>query len=208
MKKTAEFIPTRQSLLSRLKDWEDAESWNLFFKTYWKLIYHAAIKAGLSDEESKDVVQETILSISRSMPGFCYDAAKGSFKNWLMRLTAWRIADQFRKRDRSLARSCREERCPADTPTIERIPDPLGSGLDTVWAQEWETNLLEAAIDRVKHKVDPKQFQVFHLYVVKQWPASKIAAQPGGHSALPTEKSSKKGLRPACHGSLIRPMGR
>src|SRR5688572_618544 len=34
-----EFIPTRQSLLSRLRDWDDRESWNDFFETYWKLIY-------------------------------------------------------------------------------------------------------------------------------------------------------------------------
>lgn len=32
-------IPTRKSLLGRLKDWEDQESWHVFFDTYWKLIY-------------------------------------------------------------------------------------------------------------------------------------------------------------------------
>ena len=34
-----EFIPTRRSLLSRLKNWDDQDSWRDFFNTYWKLIY-------------------------------------------------------------------------------------------------------------------------------------------------------------------------
>ena len=31
-------IPTRQSLLARLKDVADQESWREFFDTYWRLI--------------------------------------------------------------------------------------------------------------------------------------------------------------------------
>ena len=34
-----ELIPTRRSLLSRLKDWDDQDSWKEFFDTYWKLVY-------------------------------------------------------------------------------------------------------------------------------------------------------------------------
>jgi hypothetical protein len=31
-------IATRSSLLSRLKNWDDQESWKTFFDTYWRLI--------------------------------------------------------------------------------------------------------------------------------------------------------------------------
>ena len=44
-----ELIPTRDSLLSRLKDRHDDESWRDFFNTYWKLIYGVARKAGMTD---------------------------------------------------------------------------------------------------------------------------------------------------------------
>jgi hypothetical protein len=40
-----ELIPTRRSLLSRLKDWDDQESWRDFFNTYWRLIYGLASRA-------------------------------------------------------------------------------------------------------------------------------------------------------------------
>ena len=43
-----EFLPTRRTLLSRLKNREDEQSWKDFFDTYWKLIYGVAIRAGLT----------------------------------------------------------------------------------------------------------------------------------------------------------------
>ena len=73
-------IPTRNSLLARLKNWEDAESWIDFFNTYWRLIYGVAKRSGLTDSEAHDVVQETLLEIAKKMPGFRYDPAIGSFK--------------------------------------------------------------------------------------------------------------------------------
>src|SRR5687767_11139741 len=92
-----ELIPTRQSLLSRLKDWQDRDGWKEFFDTYWRLIYTVALKAGLTQSEAEEVVQDTVVSVSKQMPAFQYDQA-GSFKGWLLQITRRRIADQFRKR--------------------------------------------------------------------------------------------------------------
>ena len=70
-----EFIPTRTSLLERLKRWDDQESWRDFFNTYWRLIYGAAVKAGLSDAEAQEAVQETVIIVSKKMEDFKYDPA-------------------------------------------------------------------------------------------------------------------------------------
>jgi RNA polymerase sigma factor (sigma-70 family) len=170
-----ELIPTRQSLLSRLKDWNDQESWKVFFDTYWRLIYGAALKAGLNDAEAQDVVQDTVISVLKSMPGFEYDTEKGSFKGWLLRLTSWRIADQARKRQKGIEEQPRDSDTSTKTEALERLADPVGIGLEATWDEEWEKNLLAAAVDRVKKKVDPKQYQIFDLYVLKQWPVTKVA---------------------------------
>ena len=58
---------------------------------------------------------------------------------------------------------------------MERIPDPGKPSLDQLWDEEWERNLLEAAIERVKRKVDPKQYQIFDFLVAKGWPVSRVA---------------------------------
>jgi RNA polymerase sigma factor (sigma-70 family) len=170
-----DLIPTRQSLLSRLKDWNDQESWKVFFDTYWRLIYSAAIKSGLTESEAQDVVQEAVISVLKSMPNFEYDAKKGSFKSWLLRLTSWRITDQFRKRQLGIEHRKRKSDTSTRTDTVERVADPVGLKLEATWDEEWEKNLLEAAIERVKRKVDSKHYQIFDLYAMKQWPVSKVA---------------------------------
>src|SRR5512140_3209724 len=80
-------VPTRSSLLSRLRNVGDDASWRLFFETYWRLIYNVARKSGLRDSDAQDIVQETVIAVARNMPQFRYDAAKGSFKHWLLLIT-------------------------------------------------------------------------------------------------------------------------
>jgi RNA polymerase sigma factor (sigma-70 family) len=170
----SELIPTRRTLLSRLRDWNDQTSWKEFFDTYWKLIYKAARESGLTDAEAQDVVQNTVISVLKKMPEFEYNPQIGSFKNWLLKLTHWRIIDQVRKRSPAFVGGAKQSPETRRTGTIERIPDPAGSALEALWNEEWEKNLMDAAIERVKARVDPKQFQIFDLYVIKKMPVAKI----------------------------------
>src|SRR5438045_9765149 len=97
-----EFIPTRKSLLTRLKRWDDHDSWRDFFNTYWKLIYGVAIKAGLSHGEAEEVVQETVLAVARSIAAFKYNPAVCAFKSWLLQVTRSKIANQYARRNRGV----------------------------------------------------------------------------------------------------------
>lgn len=170
-----EFIPTRRSLLSRLKDWDDDESWKDFFNTYWKLIYGVALKSGLSDPEAQDVVQDAVLSVAKKMHDFKYDPAIGSFKSWLLLITKRRITDHLRKKYRQPEAAERRPAETARTATIERIEDPAPLNLEVVWNEEWEKNIMDAAIQRVKKQVKPRQYQMFDFYVLKKWPVTKVA---------------------------------
>jgi len=172
-----ELIPTRDSLLSRLKDRDDHESWQDFFNTYWKLVYGVAVKAGLTDQEAQEVVQETVITVARRIPEFRYDPDVCSFKTWLLNLTRWRIVDQLRKRKPDGAFKRRKAETLARTSTIDRVADPGGMDLERVWDEEWEHYIYEAAIERVKKQVSPEQFQIFALRVFKEWPVMKIARE-------------------------------
>jgi RNA polymerase sigma factor (sigma-70 family) len=170
-------LATRRSLVDRLADWDDRKNWQEFFDTYWKLIYAAARKSGLTEVEAQEVVQETVITVAKKVDKLKYDPAIGSFKGWLLQITRWRIADQFRKRDPvNVARRPRtvDDRL---TATIERVPDPQAIDLDAIWEKEWQDNLFAAAITRVKKKVDPKHFQIFDCCVRKEWPSQKVSEQ-------------------------------
>jgi len=179
-----DLVQTRWSLIQRLKDQDDQESWREFFETYWRLIYSVASKSGLTHAEAEEVVQETILSVCRKMPEFRADPAAGSFKSWLLTLTRWRIGDQFRKRARAEALRHHKSATPdpasdPSTATEERVPDPGGNVLEAVWNEEWEANLLENALEKLKAQVKPKHYQIFYLLAVKEQPPSQVAKTLG-----------------------------
>jgi len=72
--------------------------WKTFFDSYGKLTYDVARKAGLTDDEAQEVVQDVIKAVAQKTPSLGYDAAKGSFKGWVIHLTHWCIIDKLRKK--------------------------------------------------------------------------------------------------------------
>lgn len=58
---------------------------------------------------------------------------------------------------------------------IDKIPDEGKNNFDQVWEREWQNNLLQAALERVKAKVSPKQFQIFDYYVLREWTRPRSA---------------------------------
>src|SRR5213082_2532532 len=113
-------IATRRSLVDRLENWHDRKRWQEFFDTYWKLIYSAARKSGLTEVEAQEVVQETVITVAKNIGKLRYDPAVGSFKGWLLHITRWRIADQFRKREPAEMKRARSQD-DRQTATIERV---------------------------------------------------------------------------------------
>src|SRR5581483_503297 len=137
--------------------------------------YSVAIKAGLTETEAQEVVQETTISVAKGIHKFKRDPAKGSFRGWLRNVTQWRIIDQLRKRT------------PAEIEQQEtdfsEIADPAETNLEAWWEEEWQSNLLEAAIDRVKRRVKEEHYQIFDLHVVKQLPVAEVATTLGVSTA-------------------------
>jgi RNA polymerase sigma-70 factor (ECF subfamily) len=182
-------IQTSPSLLNRLKTGDDSESWREFYQVYGKLVRDFAIQAGLTDAEADDVVQETAIGMARHLPGYHYDRKVCRFKTWLLNQTSWRIKDQLKKRKKESGWSGADPMsggCPPvsrdDTPstaTINRVPDSTATDLDAVFESEWRKNLFAAALQRTKEKFTLKQFQIFDLLVVKEWPAAEVARSLG-----------------------------
>ena len=188
-------LQTHWSLIERLKDWDDQTGWRDFFQTYRGLIYGVALKAGLTDSEAQEVVQETVIAVAKKMPEFKCDRAAGSFKGFLLQITGRRISDQFRKRARAATATPPAAVGIVDpghsasrddgtrTATVERVPDPAGSVLEIVWDQEWEKHVIQAALERVKRNADPEQFQMFELHILRQLPVRAVAEKLGVNAA-------------------------
>ena len=160
-------LATRRSLLSRLRDHDDHRSWQEFFDTYHPLILSVARRSGLSESDAQEVLQETIISVSREMPRFVYDRSKGRFKSWLLTIARRRIADQLRKRYREGAGHDRLD--PNLTSVEAEISAQAEATAGQVWEEEWKKHVLHAAIERVRRQSRPQQFQMFEKTVLDGW---------------------------------------
>lgn len=170
-----ELIPTRATLIHRLKDWQDQASWQDFFDTYWQLIYNVAVQRGVTRPEAQDVVQEVMAAVAKHMPGFKYDPAIGSFKAWLLKLTRWRIIDHQRKHSRPVAAPAVAEETGLGDGKMTGSLNLVMPDLDHQWDAAWEKNLLAAAIAKARRRMDPKQYQIYDCHVNKEWAAERVA---------------------------------
>jgi RNA polymerase sigma-70 factor (ECF subfamily) len=176
---TNDSIPTRETLLNRLKDCDDHSSWQEFYDIYRNLIYEFALKAGLTETEADEVVQETVIGVARKLPEFTYDPARCSFKTWLLNLTTWRIKDRFRRRVPAGRATIANVDDTARTATVERVADPAAERWETMWEVDWKKTVLHAALQRVKAEANLKDCQICELYLLRQWPAREVARALG-----------------------------
>jgi RNA polymerase sigma factor (sigma-70 family) len=169
---------TRASLLQRVRDWSDNTSWNEFYQIYSQQIHSLALKSGLSLEEAEDVVQATMLGVADRIRDFQYDRAAGSFKAWICAQAKSKVIDTLRRRHRQEhlfpPRDCPTTR----TGTVGRLPDPQNDH-EAFLDRDWNEAVTETALARVRSTVKPKHYQIFDLYVVKQWPLRRISRTLG-----------------------------
>lgn len=166
---------TDMALIGRLHNLDDHQSWDAFHRAYWKLIYRFACERGLNDGEAREVVQDTLLSVARSLHSFRPSREGGSFKRWLLCLVRRRATDHWRRRPRELPMKSRPDTDTGGTGTAERVPDPHSLATDERWERQWESQVLEAALEKLKRRVSPRHYQIFNQTVLKGQPTARVA---------------------------------
>ncbi|MBI2511725.1 MAG: sigma-70 family RNA polymerase sigma factor [Opitutae bacterium] len=173
-------LRTRPTLLFRLRDWNDEASWTEFYRLYYQFVYGCALRSGLGHADAEDVTQDVFKRVAQTVHEFEADPARGSFRGWLLNLTRWRINDKFRARrphERYAAPPSEDDR----TATVERLPDDVD--VNAAWDEEWQHQVLEAALARLARRVPAKHFQIFDLYRRQDWPVLKVARELGVNAA-------------------------
>ncbi len=92
---------THVTLLARLSDGVDPSAWSEFHRRYGDLILGFARRYGLQSVDCEDVAQEVLMALTKSMPDFQYDPAKGKFRSFLRTLTVRTIFRRIRQKQAS-----------------------------------------------------------------------------------------------------------
>ena len=78
-------LATHPSLLSRVRNPSDVAAWRQFEALYRELLVRFCRRRGLQLADAEDVVQVVLTNLSKSLPGFVYDPARGRFRDYLFR---------------------------------------------------------------------------------------------------------------------------
>lgn len=87
------------------------------------------------------------------------------------------LADQsqFRKRGPRAEDCFKIGETTSGTRAVDRLVDPASQDMDVLWIAEWEKQLLDAAVNQLKSRLEPEKYQIFDLYVNKELSPEKVA---------------------------------
>lgn len=169
---THDTLRTRATLLDRIRNLDDSESWTEFFGLYRRFVTGVARKRGIREEDAEDLVQEVFWRVARTIRDFEQQARPGSFRRWLGQLVRWRAADRLRATERLVFESVHPRADDEGTAPLERVPAPAVE--EEEFEREAHRYLLSRAFRRMEQTVAPKQIQVFQLLVLQNQDVAEV----------------------------------
>ncbi len=160
---------TSTSLLARLRQGPgDQQAWADFVSRYGRQIYGWCRAFGLQEADAQDVTQTVLIKLANKMRTFCYDPSR-SFRAYLKTLTHFAWCDFLEGNNRPDAGSGDSAVCLSLQTTAAR--DDLVERLN----REFDQELLEEAMERVKQRVEPHTWEAFRLTALEGLPGADVA---------------------------------
>ena len=148
----------------------ESNAWERLVVFYRPVIMSWCRSKGLDEATSLDVVQETFLSVSKSLPRFRSTPGSGAFRAWLWRITQYRIIDQRRQQNRQphgiggSSIAAKLAMVPESNPISESIAS--SSSLS-----------LAVALERLSKNYEPRTWQAFLRTVVDGRATEEVATE-------------------------------
>lgn len=163
---------TRTSLLHRVRNPEDRESWGEFVALYEPLLISYVRKRGLADHDAQDVVQGIFIALLRKLPSFTLDHSKGRFRTWLWQVAFHAVADWARAKARCQRA---EERHRIERPNSASTPEEP----DEDWIVLHHRRILEFAMEQVRGRTADKTWACFEEHLLKGRTGAEVGAKLG-----------------------------
>jgi len=158
---------TSASLLERLRQPAQQESWTRFVKLYTPLIFYWARRTGLQEDDAADLVQEVFTVLVKKLPEFQYAPGK-SFRGWLRTVTL----NKWRERQRRWVVAVA-----GDEQASEAVATP--DDAEAFWETEYRQHVFARAFELMQSEFQPATWKACWEQVVAGKSAGVVAAELG-----------------------------
>jgi len=159
-------VSTHTTLLRRLATGNDQLAWDEFVQRYGAVVRAVAHRHGLQPADADDVLQDTLIGLTRSLPGFEYNPQTAKFRTYLKSIVQRIIFQRFRQKQSTVG--------------IELLGAlPAADEADAIWDTEWRQHHLRLAMETIEIEFSSRDRLVFTLYVGSQQPPGSIADELG-----------------------------
>ncbi|MDD7984898.1 RNA polymerase sigma factor [Lentisphaera marina] len=146
---------TRQTLIERLRDKHDEESWQTFTDIYQRYIYVVIRRMNVSHSETEDLVQEILFKVWNKLPEFNYNPDKARFRTWLSTVIKNRVVTYIR--------SAQSHANKIDKASMEPVQAYSEHDMDEIMQKEWESYITNMAMNRIKQNFPGQAIEVFEM---------------------------------------------
>ncbi len=157
---------TRPSLLIRLRDSQDHEAWRSFNRLYGPLIFNFCRSRGLQEQDAAEVMQETLLQISKSIDSFEYERERGKFRGWVGSVVRSKLVEFYR----------RQKRLPIQQ---DAAIDNLSASTEGSWNDVWLVHLVHAALAKVQQRLASLTWNAFRAVWLDDTDPQTVARELG-----------------------------
>jgi len=165
-------LPTRPSLLLRLRDAEDHAAWSQFVTVYSPLIFAFCRGRGLTEIDSGDVTQDVLRAVAGAIPRFQYDPQRSTFRNWLFTVVRSKL-------NNFLAGLARRPRLAGDTTIEHYVATEPDAAWEETWQREYRANLVRWAAERIRAEFKSETWNAFWQTAMEGRPGDVVAAELG-----------------------------
>ena len=147
---------TSLSLLHRLRQSSDSETWNRLVRLYSPLLKSWLRKYEVQSADAEDLIQEVLLAVSKDVTTFDHNGRPGAFRTWLRSILVNRLRNFWRARGRrpqARGDSDMERR-------LAQLEDPA-SEMSQLWNRQHDRHVVRQLLTLWEPQFEPQTWRAF-----------------------------------------------